>query len=81
MPVFPDDDSIGSATFAWGLLDLLSDEMSELDEVFEGDLIRSDIALAEGSVLVLPDASGFDLLLAVGIQERTPERSAAVDHR
>ncbi|MFE3458014.1 hypothetical protein ACFXKD_10745 [Nocardiopsis aegyptia] len=79
LPRFPDNDPIGSATFAWGLLDLLSDEMSELDEVFEGDLIRSDLAVAGGSVLVLPDASGFDLLLAVGIQERTTERSAAVD--
>jgi transcriptional regulator with XRE-family HTH domain len=79
LPSFPNNDPIGSATFAWGLLDLLSDEMSELDEVFEGDLIRSDLAVAEGSVLVLPDASGFDLLLTVGVQERTPERSAAVD--
>jgi hypothetical protein len=79
LPVFPDGDLAGSATFAWGLLDLLSDEISELDEVFEGDLVRQDLAMAGGSVLVLPDASGFDLLLSVGIQKRTPERSAAVD--
>lgn len=79
LPGFPDEDPAGSATFAWGLLDLLSEETSELDEVFEGDLVRQGLTMAGNSVLVLPDASGFDLLLSVGTQKRTPERSAAVD--
>ncbi|WP_017577111.1 hypothetical protein [Nocardiopsis kunsanensis] len=35
--------------------------------------------MTAGSVLLLPDATGFDLLLAVAVQEHTPERSASVD--
>ncbi|MFD6948875.1 hypothetical protein A6A08_03490 [Nocardiopsis sp. TSRI0078] len=62
-----------------GLLDLLGEEMAELDEVFEGALIRPGLTVTGGSVLVLPDASGFDLLSSVGIRKRAPERSTAVD--
>ncbi|MFI0418660.1 helix-turn-helix domain-containing protein [Spongiactinospora sp. 9N601] len=78
-PSFQDDDPVSSATFAWSLLDLLQEEVGELDEVFEADLIRTGMTVDGGSVVVLPDASGFDLLLAVAVRQRTPERSAHVD--
>ena len=78
-PDFDDEDPLRSAAFAWGLADLLQEQVSDLDEVFEGDLIRQRLTVAGGSVVILPDASGFDLLLSVVVQERTSARSAAVD--
>ncbi|MDA2809354.1 hypothetical protein O4J56_01780 [Nocardiopsis sp. RSe5-2] len=78
-PCIEDTAPVRSAILAWGLLDLLDDTGPALQEVFEGDLLPDQLTVTNGSVLVLPDASGFDLLLAVAFQERTRERSAAVD--
>lgn len=43
------------------------------------DLMWHQLTVAGGSVVVVPDASGFDLLLGVAVQTRKSTRSAAVD--
>ncbi|WP_143847499.1 hypothetical protein [Nocardiopsis sp. JB363] len=68
-----------SAIGPWGADRLLQEEVSDFVEVFEGDLIRQRLTVAGGSVVVLSDASGFDLLLSVVVQQRISARPAAVE--
>jgi hypothetical protein len=68
--------------YATALRDLLADpdNLEAIDEIFEADLVRGSIEVIgdQENVIVLRDASGFDVLLTVTCTEITSARTAAI---
>jgi cation diffusion facilitator CzcD-associated flavoprotein CzcO len=55
--------------------------VTQIDDMFSGDLVTNDSFEVIGThenVIVLRDATGFDVLLTVSCEEMTEERAAAV---
>ena len=70
--------------YAFALARLLSGKgnVAEVDEIFEGDLVRNqsfEVIGAGENVIVLRDASGFDCLLTVACKDITRARTAAIE--
>jgi hypothetical protein len=77
-------DQLQAKVYASALARLLARKgnVAEVDEVFEGDLVRSqsfEVIGAGGNVIVLRDASGFDCLLTVTCKDITRARTAAIE--
>jgi enhancing lycopene biosynthesis protein 2 len=73
-----------AAAYAEELCGLLAEpeNVEAIDGIFEADLVRSqsfEVIGQDKNVIVLRDASGFDVLLTVTCEEITEERTAAVD--
>lgn len=76
-------DGFQAMIYASALRDLLADpdNLEAIDEIFEADLVRSSIEVVgdHENVIVLRDASGFDVLLTVTCAEITSARTAAIE--
>jgi len=73
-----------AASYAEELCGLLAEpeNVEAIDGIFEADLVRSqsfEIIGEDKNVIVLRDASGFDVLLTVTCEEITEARTAAID--
>jgi len=78
------DDPEQAKIYAFALARLLARKgnVAEVDEIFEGDLVRSqsfEVIGAGENVIVLRDASGFDCLLTVTCKDITRVRTAAIE--
>lgn len=72
-----------AAVYAEELCGLLAEpeNIEAIDGIFEADLVRSqsfEIIGRDKNVIMLRDASGFDVLLTVTCEEMTEERTAAI---
>jgi enhancing lycopene biosynthesis protein 2 len=76
-------DGFQAMIYAAALRDLLAEpgNLEAIDEIFEADLVRDCVEVIGGqqNVIVLRDASGFDVLLTVTCEEITADRTAAID--
>jgi len=76
-------DGFQAMFYASALRDLLAepDNLEAIDEIFEADLVRGSIEVIgdHENVIVLRDASGFDVLLTVTCAEITSARTAAIE--
>lgn len=73
-----------AAVYAEELCGLLAEpeNIEAIDGIFEADLVRSqsfEVIGEDKNVIVLRDASGFDVLLTVTCEEITEARTAAID--
>jgi len=73
-----------AAIYAEELCGLLAEpeNIEAIDGIFEADLVRSqsfEIIGEDKNVIVIRDASGFDVLLTVTCEEITEARTAAID--
>ncbi len=73
-----------AAVYAEELRELLAEpeNVEAIDGIFEADLVRSqsfEIIGRDRNVIVLRDASGFDVLLTVTCEEITDARTVAID--
>jgi hypothetical protein len=73
-----------AAFYAGELRELLaeSENVEAIDGIFEADLVRSqsfEVIGRDQNVIVLRDASGFDVLLTVTCEKITAARTSAID--
>lgn len=73
-----------AAFYAGQLSELLaeSENVEAIDGIFEADLVRSqsfEVTGRDQNVIVLRDASGFDVLLTVTCEKITAARTSAID--
>jgi hypothetical protein len=78
------DYQLQAAVYAEELCVLLAEpeNIEAIDGIFEADLVRTqsfEILGEDRNVIVLRDASGFDVLLTVTCEEITEARTAAID--
>ncbi len=76
-------DGYQAMIYAAALRDLLAEpeNLEAIDDIFEADLVRDSVEVigAGQNVIVLRDASGFDVLLTVTCAEITADRTAAIE--